>query len=42
MTMKNLKIFEKRIIDNHIGVWYQYYLFGKKIYTKFIHLYRYK
>ena len=31
--MKKLKIFEKQIIDNPIGVWYQYYLFGKKIYT---------
>lgn len=37
-----MKIFEKRIDDNIIGRWHDYYLFGKKIYTKFIHLYRYK
>ena len=37
----NMKFFEKRIDDNCIGCWYHYYLFGKKIYTKLIHLYKY-
>ena len=36
-----MKIFEKRIIENPIGRWNQYYLFGKKIYTKLVYLYRY-
>ena len=37
-----MNIFEKRIDDNVIGCWYHYYLFGKRIYTKFIRLYLYK
>lgn len=37
-----MKIFEKKVVDNPIGVWHQYYLFGKKIYTKLIGLYKYE
>lgn len=36
------KIFEKRVVDNPIGRWNEYYLFGKKVYTKLIGLYRYE
>ena len=42
VTEDYMKIFEKRIVDNVIGCWYQYYLFGKKIHSKLVHLYRYK
>jgi len=38
----NMKIFEKRIEDNFVGCWHQYYFFGKKVYTKLIRLYVYK
>ena len=37
-----MKFFEKKVIDNPIGVWHEYYLFGKKIYTKLVGLYRYE
>lgn len=37
-----MKIFEVKDIDNFVGHWKQYYLFGKKIYTKFICLYKYR
>lgn len=37
-----MKIFEKKAIVNHIGVWHEYYLFGKKIHTKLAYLYRYE
>lgn len=37
-----MKIFERRYIDNPIGRWVQYYIFGKKVYTKLIGLYRYE
>jgi len=37
-----MKIFEKRIEDNFVGCWHQYYFFGKKVYTKLIRLYVYK
>lgn len=37
-----MKIFEKRVVDNIVGKWHEYYLFGKKVYTKLICLYRYK
>lgn len=40
--MKKIKIFEKRIDDNAVGCWYEYYFFGKKIYTKLKYLYRYE
>ena len=40
--MIKFKIFEKRVVDNPIGVWHEYYLFGKKIHTKLIGLYRYE
>ena len=37
-----MKIFEKRVSDNVIGCWYHYYLFGWKIYTKLVCLYKYQ
>lgn len=37
-----MKIFEKRIVDNHVGRWNEYYLFGKKIRTKLVGLYKYE
>lgn len=37
-----MKLFEKRVDKNLVGCWHHYYLFGKKIYTKLICLYRYK
>lgn len=37
-----MKIFEKRKFVNCIGIWHEYYLFGKKIYTKLAYLYRYE
>lgn len=40
--MKKIKIFEKRVKDNLIGCWHEYYFFGKKIYTKLVGLYRYE
>ena len=40
--MKKIKIFEKRVRDNPIGRWHEYYLFGKKIHTKLVGLYVYE
>lgn len=37
-----MKIFEKRKVVNWAGCWNEYYLFGKKIYTKLVYLHRYK
>lgn len=37
-----MKIFEKREVKNLVGCWNEYYLFGKKIHTKLVCLYRYK
>lgn len=37
-----MKIFEIKDNSNFVGHWKHYYLFGKKIYTKFICLYRYE
>lgn len=37
-----MKIFEKRIKENIIGIWHEYYLFGKKIKTKLVCLYKYE
>ena len=36
-----MKIFEKREVKNLIGCWNEYYIFGKKIHTKLVCLYRY-
>lgn len=36
-----MKIFEKREYKNLLGVWYEYYLFGKLIHTKLAYLYDY-
>ena len=36
-----MKIFEKREVKNFVGCWNEYYLFGKKIYTKLVHIYKY-
>ena len=40
--MKTVKFFEKRVVDNFVGCWYEYYIFGKKVYTKLVRLYEYK
>lgn len=37
-----MKIFEVKEDRNFVGRWKSYYLFGKKIYTKIICLYRYE
>lgn len=37
-----MKIFEKRTINNFVGIWYEYYLFGKKIHTKLVGLYKHE
>lgn len=37
-----MKVFEKRIIDNFVGVWHEYYFFGKKIHTKLVGLYKHE
>jgi hypothetical protein len=37
-----MKIFEKRDVKNLVGHWVEYYLFGKKIKTKLMYIYRYK
>lgn len=37
-----MKIFEKRYVKNVIGCWVEYYLFGKKIYTDLVCLYKYQ
>lgn len=37
-----MKIFEKRDYKNFVGHWIHCYLFGKKIHTKLVCLYRYK
>lgn len=37
-----MKIFEKRDDKNLAGHWIHYYLFGKKIHTKLVCLYKYR
>ena len=37
-----MKVFEKRVVENVVECWNEYYLFGKKIHTKLVGLYRYK
>lgn len=37
-----MKIFEKRHVKNLAGHWIEYYLFGKKIRTSLVCLYKYK
>ena len=37
-----MKIFEKKEVKNLIGHWNEYYLFGKKIYTKLVCIYKYQ
>lgn len=37
-----MKIFQKKIQENIIGKWEHYYIFGKKIHTKLICLYKYR
>ena len=37
-----MRIFEKRHIENVVGHWVEYYLFGKKVHTKLVCLYKYK
>lgn len=37
-----MKIFEKCDDINPVGHWIHYYLFGKKIYTKLVSIYRSK
>lgn len=36
-----MKIFEVRDYKNVVGWWKEYYLFGKKIYTRLVGLYKY-
>lgn len=40
--MTRIKFFEKRVHENLIGRWYEYYIFGKKVHTKLVGLYRYE
>lgn len=37
-----MKIFEIKDVYNWVGNWREYYLFGIKIHTKLVCLYRYK
>lgn len=37
-----MRIFEKRKVENAVGCWLDYYIFGKLIYTKLVCLYRYE
>ena len=36
-----MKIFEKKSVENYIGCWEEYYVFGTKVYTKLVCLYKY-
>lgn len=36
-----MKFFEKKLVENYIGCWEEYYLFGRKVYTKLVCLYKY-
>lgn len=37
-----MKIFEKKDDKNLVGHWIHYYIFGKKVYTKFVCLWKYE
>lgn len=35
-----MKIYERKEVKNLIGCWYEYYIFGQKVYTRLAYLYR--
>ena len=36
-----MKIYEKKMVRNHIGKWKEHYIFGKKVHSELLELYRY-
>lgn len=40
--MKKIKIFEKRVIENYIGRWNEYCLFGQKVRAKLVGIFKYE